>query len=160
MTGMLGKPEYTLPMMRRDVEKSSPTRSQNQAWPAVLGDEMSNNKTLQQLIDEIKLRCEAATPGPWRIDILRMLKPRVEDVYRIGAGGLPEGSSSNNAEFIAHARTDIPKLVEALEKCITQRDFYALALLGETGPDFLEEYQEDLELSNSEIETILAGEEK
>lgn len=57
-------------------------------------------------IDAIQQRCDAATPGPWEII--------GGNEYLTGVGvmvGAPEGISIADAEFIAHARTDIPALL-------------------------------------------------
>lgn len=71
--------------------------------------------------DEIKARLEKATPGPWRIEetetgynipgILRSVCSYDED-------GNPESHAflyGNNAEFIAHAPTDIANLLKERE---------------------------------------------
>lgn len=57
---------------------------------------------------EIKARCEAATPGPW-------LHKQVGEHH--GLCHVDTDSISltpEDWEFIAHARTDVPQLVEAL----------------------------------------------
>lgn len=85
---------------------------------------------------EIEQRANAATPGPWRVKRRRVcfspsnldfrdvvLKPGEED-WSPGAEWCTDddrreyGEPGKNAAFIAHARTDIPKLVAAYrEKC-------------------------------------------
>ena len=49
-------------------------------------------------LQEIKERCEKASPGPWKV--LNMLYNSVDE----------------DAEFIAHAREDIPKLIAEIER--------------------------------------------
>ena len=71
-------------------------------------------------IDEIKARVEKATPGPWSVwpdeeddgyDTFSVLDS--ED-GRLGLSGFYGRNALENAEFIAHARQDIPDLLEAL----------------------------------------------
>ena len=79
-------------------------------------------------IEEIKKRVEAATPGPWSW---------CNDEEEIHSDSMQESSGDpchivynmgpirkkDNAEFIAHARTDIPKLlalVEIYEKTLNE----------------------------------------
>ena len=52
--------------------------------------------TLDQRLKEIKSRCDAATEGPWF--------GTMQDVIQPG-----------NSKFIAHARTDVPMLLEMVE---------------------------------------------
>ena len=61
---------------------------------------------------EIKARCKAATPGAWK-------HRETADYSEIYAASDPlalVGSSTDDAEFIAHAREDIPYLLEQLEE--------------------------------------------
>ena len=62
-------------------------------------------------IEAIRQRCEAATPGPWAITLdLRLIqdKPQLpgQNLFKI----------MDDLRFIAHARTDIPALLDRLEK--------------------------------------------
>lgn len=56
----------------------------------------------RELLAEIQQRADAATPGPW------------ERHYLVPALTGDGPTSVANAEFIAHARHDVPKLVAAL----------------------------------------------
>lgn len=72
----------------------------------------------------IEARCEAATPGPWGRGCLdeEMVYatteiastgengPLVAETYAVNA--------SSDADFIAHARTDIPRLIATIESRI------------------------------------------
>ena len=65
----------------------------------------------------IKARAEAATSAPWETCDL---DGRLGYVYSPGLGDVVAGSATNaflieDATFIAHARTDVPALVAALE---------------------------------------------
>ncbi|MFH5879790.1 hypothetical protein [Arthrobacter sp. NA-172] len=66
-------------------------------------------------LDAIRKRAEAAEPGPWFLDSDGV------SIYYVFHNGdtldrdrLAE-SSGSDAEFIAHARTDIPRLLNALD---------------------------------------------
>ena len=74
----------------------------------------------QSELNGIKARCEAATPGPWRYyaNTIPIGYAKGEDVR---ADCEPDDricldSRPVNAEFIAHAREDIPRLVAEVEK--------------------------------------------
>jgi len=79
----------------------------------------------KQKLDEIRARCEAATPGPWHyVSQHKEINEKLMDTDENGAvvGELPNGiaeiypiNRQSNAEFIAHARQDIPDLLSALE---------------------------------------------
>lgn len=63
-------------------------------------------------LDEIQARADAATPGPWE---------HVGSYGRIVSGPVQvcraygdDGTATPDAAFIAHARTDVPRLVAAL----------------------------------------------
>lgn len=80
-------------------------------------------------ITEIGKRAEAATEGPWRIG-----KQSPNGANNIGTmGGLMTAQTTDkaNAEFIAHARTDVPSLLAEIERLRTERDkLYSIALWG------------------------------
>jgi hypothetical protein len=78
----------------------------------------------QQRIDEIRARCEAATPAPWNYFYKNKYREHhvsvpiegssfTEAIFPDGCpiDGLSE-DDGKNAEFIAHAREDIPALLE------------------------------------------------
>ncbi len=68
-------------------------------------------------LDEIEARANAATAGPWEnangqvLDVPTMTNDPDSDCWVADAGSASRGE---NAEFIAHARTDVPALVAAL----------------------------------------------
>ena len=83
-------------------------------------------------LSEIKARCEAATPGPWEVltnpsrtsfdciysDSVRL---RLADVFR--ERYLAEQKENNqNVEFIVHSRTDIPALVDWIDRARAHLD--------------------------------------
>jgi len=75
-------------------------------------------------IDAILARCEAATPGPWRADGhhgCKQVRGRKTGAHRQAQyqtevcwtpGLSDEHEDYANAEFIAHARTDVPALCD------------------------------------------------
>lgn len=71
----------------------------------------------EEQIAEIRARVEAATPGPWRQE-----GPRVYFGYEGGISLHAAPNPINNSHFIAHARTDIPLLISALEAANKRAD--------------------------------------
>lgn len=76
----------------------------------------------KQQLDEIKQRVEAATGGPWfpcgarYTYISRELSDvEIEDVAEVCNHYRDETQIEKNKYFIAHARTDIPALLEHIE---------------------------------------------
>lgn len=67
-------------------------------------------------LDEIKARMNAATPGPFSHFGGAVLKEGIKVVAECAGTEtlLPEWA--DNAIFFSHARTDIPRLVKALER--------------------------------------------
>ena len=75
-------------------------------------------------LDEIKARAAAATEGPWVNDSTEIGRPfpgtDTIDVW-VAESCHPNGDGIDgeaDAEFIAHARTDVPRLVAALESVL------------------------------------------
>ena len=64
---------------------------------------------------EIKAREQAATPGPWEYECFGRYEDHDECVLKTGTDEC-EISAKEDAEFIAHARTDIPALVAEVER--------------------------------------------
>lgn len=59
----------------------------------------------EEHLKQIKARCEKATEGPWK-----------SDREGISFAGEHARNVNNDFAFIAHARTDIPALIEAYEE--------------------------------------------
>jgi len=74
----------------------------------------------QKYLLEIKVREQAATPGPWMIEMNRSIK--ASDGRPICA----PCSHFEDALFIAHARTDIPALIAEVERLTARADQSAL----------------------------------
>lgn len=68
----------------------------------------------------IKARCEAATPGPWQTTVFYGVSSPKSKGYSVDTdkyvGVVEEVSLKKDAEFIAHAREDVPKLVAEVEQ--------------------------------------------
>lgn len=67
-------------------------------------------------LDAIEARCETAQPGPWTVDgsmnnrhVATVGRHYIRTANRDGRSA----HNSQTAEFIAHARTDVPALVAA-----------------------------------------------
>jgi hypothetical protein len=59
-------------------------------------------------LQAIKERCEKATPGPWEIDENLLVSHNFDENY---CEYVSDNWDKDNAEFIAHAREDIPLLL-------------------------------------------------
>ena len=70
-------------------------------------------------LDEIRARCEAATPGPWHGNVFGYGGVHIlwGSVY-MGDGELVRigHNESSNADFVARARQDVPDLLEEVER--------------------------------------------
>ena len=112
-----------------------------------------------KVLDEIKARAERATPGPWYTYPCGMLAefvmsniPGDEPGTNQAVCSMHDELSPQNAEFIAHAREDVPRLVAALYRAMAQRD-KALSQID------LDDCMDLHQLAgNEEIEAILNGE--
>ena len=70
----------------------------------------------QKQIEEIRKRCEAATPGPWVVKQYDdcFIEP---SVCMIPANGCYDYNVlTENSQFIAHARQDVPNLLDYIEQ--------------------------------------------
>lgn len=67
---------------------------------------------------EIKAREQAATPGPWEYECFGRYEDHDECILKTETDEC-EISAKEDAEFIAHARTDIPALVAEVEQLQT-----------------------------------------
>lgn len=71
-------------------------------------------------LDEISERASRATQGPWKLWCMQVVtdpagNSEIDDAQLIAHTADPHrGLQTFNAEFIAHAREDIPKLIAAL----------------------------------------------
>lgn len=90
---------------------------------------------LSKVLDEIEARCNVATPGPWRAvhddnnyehTVLTKSAFICETTYDQQSSSMKGTAYKEDAEFIAHSRTDVERLVKALrvltQCCITIRE--------------------------------------
>ena len=122
--------------------------------------------TLQERLSEMRKIADAATEGPWEVKNNGYWSIIGENTFCVvtkatDADGDAElitrdRNTLENAEFIAESRTMMPRLIEALELAIKQRDSEIEAV-----PNFDTQEDEDAEFArlNKEIERILKGEE-
>jgi len=102
---------------------------------------------LTETLREIRERAEAATEGPWEVkEKFAMTSVRTQDPtarlgFRLVAQVPLRVEDTSDAEFIAHARTDVPRLVEALEAVLKALDHAATAEL-DTGTRYITAYRE------------------
>lgn len=82
---------------------------------------------------EIRERCDKATPGPWLRrqyyrpgEVVAEILGRYHGVLLIVAPthGVTNDDDVHNGDFIAHARTDIPHLLARLDAVTGERDAY------------------------------------
>ena len=79
-----------------------------------------NADVAEDVLAEIEGRAGGATAGPWGIDTPMSGRPFEMVVIAIDRDGRKRSgiadawSSPDNAAFIAHARTDVPRMAEAL----------------------------------------------
>lgn len=74
------------------------------------------------VLAEMRARCDAATPGPWHNYSVNPKTTPEHAIYSEWLEGIPEAITSEiasllsprDAHFIAHARTDVPRLIAAL----------------------------------------------
>jgi hypothetical protein len=79
-------------------------------------------------LDEIEARAAAATPGPWVGDEFEMTAPKAP-TFQAGNVKLVWADDYHmnewDAEFIKHAREDIPWLLAKLKECEAALEYYA-----------------------------------
>jgi hypothetical protein len=84
------------------------------------------------MLEEIETRAEKATNGPWKashkVGNLSYISDKNGSVASVSRWCWQEAFPDENvptADFIAHARTDVPCLVKALRLAIEQRNINA-----------------------------------
>lgn len=69
-------------------------------------------------LEAIRRRCNAATPGPWKSFIEGRDHASGSSFIRTGETGKDielSGATTDDQDFIAHARQDIPRLLKEIE---------------------------------------------
>lgn len=67
----------------------------------------------EERLREIRERAEAATPGPWITQRFTRVWSQASEEWVVAPY---DGTQTQDADFIAHARQDIPDLLAALEE--------------------------------------------
>jgi hypothetical protein len=71
----------------------------------------------------IRARCDAATPGPWEYKASTLHSPYNFIIYS-NHEMIGEAAVVENTDFIAHARQDIPALLDEIDAITNSRDFF------------------------------------
>ena len=77
-------------------------------------------------LQEVRDRADKATPGPWTAEDANPHKPHKRFAFYIpeimSAPSMPQydGLTEEDAEFIAHSRADVPRLVELVAEMAEQ----------------------------------------
>ena len=67
----------------------------------------------RQELDAMRGRCEAATAGPWQSFVEGRDHTSGSDFIRTGGSDIElAGATEEDQDFIAHAREDLPRLIE------------------------------------------------
>lgn len=78
-------------------------------------------------LEEIRLRCEAATPGPWKSFAEGRDHTSGSNFIMVGEGRNRgddielTGATTADQDFIAHARQDIPRLLDEVARLKAMR---------------------------------------
>jgi hypothetical protein len=102
------------------------------------------NRLTNEELAAIRKRAEKATPGPWvnmgvsvatahpeYQEVSRWYNGTSNDVCSLNDGEyIVSGNAEADADFIAHARTNIPKLIAEVERLHANRDKAVLAIEG------------------------------
>jgi hypothetical protein len=68
-------------------------------------------------IVEMRLRCEQATPGPWKSYVEGREEMSGSDFIMTGAEDIYlTGATTADHDFIAHARQDMPRLISEIDR--------------------------------------------
>jgi hypothetical protein len=103
---------------------------------------MTTSPLTEQQLDDIDARHKAATKGPWTVseNYSDVLGPDGDQL----ASYWDPTSQTRNGEFIAHAREDVPALLDEV-----RRLRFRLAELGEQGPNDRETVSEAAQMYRS-----------
>ena len=77
---------------------------------------MANAMTDMEL-DEIRTRCDRASPGPWKAWVEGRDHTSGTSIVETGADDIEmSGATEGDYDFIAHARQDVPRLVDEVRR--------------------------------------------
>jgi len=111
------------------------------------------------VIEEIKARANAATPGPWEYEYYWYYdSPQVETLREV----VCRVQDEDDGRFIAHARQDIPDLISEITRLTAENEglransFIQEAIIKRNGNPLNEEKIVKLMMENSSIKSALA----
>ncbi len=107
----------------------------------------------KQELEAIKERCEKATEGPWHTAVSSRFPH--EDCIMFENKEVAEAYEYYDAEFIANARQDIPKLIAEIEALCPIGDFDAISSLRTENvylAEIIEEKDEEIERLRKSVE--------
>jgi hypothetical protein len=81
-----------------------------------------NEQLSEKELEEIKNRCKATTPGPWRASIEGRDHTSASDVILTGDADIAfeiSEASPADYDFIAQAKQDVPRLIAEVERLKT-----------------------------------------
>ena len=113
--------------------------------------------SLDLLIAELRRKADAATPGPWSVEVNEynydkcLSVPELKSVSE-GCVGSTTFWIDGDATFIAAARTMVPALLDALEAMRAQRDTFIWAM-----QTVKHDYSHSLTKLDAEIARVLKG---
>ena len=114
-------------------------------------------------LDEIRARCEAATPGPWGLtgSKKQLVDSRPDQQY--GAESIICDVWSNiaaNANFIAHSREDIPYLLAEIERLKSENSkSFTLERISQQRRNTMRLIDADALMENAQVYEIECGDE-
>lgn len=94
---------------------------------------MAHNVVSVEYLEEVRKRVEAATPGPWNAFVEGRDHTSGDSIIRRGPDDIEEdldlylqGATTADYDFIAHARQDIPTLLEVIDRLQRLLENYTL----------------------------------
>jgi hypothetical protein len=97
--------------MRRRIESEIGRR------PVLAGQAAAYLELTEDDLAEMRLRCEQATPGPWKSYIEGREEMSGSDFIMTGAEDIYlTGATKADQDFIAHARQDIPRFISEVQR--------------------------------------------
>lgn len=79
-------------------------------------------------LKQMKARCDAATAGPWRRSLVSVLAYKQHVICNLSSTMGKYELEESNAEFIAHARMDVPNLIRENEELRAQVEHFWTAV--------------------------------
>ena len=95
------------------------------------------------MLKEIRKREKKASKGPWNIEAVSNGERRSKIIlFRGNPKQISEQQTVDNCSFVAHARTDIPKLLELIDRAREIIGYYYAKTESEEAWRFLKDTEE------------------